>query len=329
MIIKKQKIYFIDNNTMSVQSHSFGLGYSPRNARFPAIDPAEQLDNRPEGTPLSPEQIKANKLQWDADRAFINGQQKISEKTRLLYNQFVTTSVPGPTQDWFLPGAQRSQYDYGSIPIDSKTGYSTEKVISHVTQTDQEWGKNRYRNTNGGNSSSPDVQPSHIPPFNGNGQGIETNIKSKPDHSKRVHFPPQPSYGKEAGQQTGVIETLASIADALPAGSKNAMTPEEFKKNNLQQNQNAPVQPLQTARLEATPAMANTKTAKPEQSVTGKENTVQLENDKTSSQVSAGENAQALGQGEIAGALKAGEDATEYVNREDATTNDNNKVMHA
>jgi len=279
---------------MSVQSHSFGLGYSPRNARFPAIDPAERLDNRPEGTPLSPEQIKANKLQWDADRAFINGQQKISEKTRLLYNQFVTTSVPGPTQDWFLPGAQRSQYDYGSIPIDSKTGYSTE-----VTQTGQEWGKNRYGNTNGGNSSYPDVQPSHIPPFNGNGQGIETNIKSKPDHSNSVNFPPPSSYGNEvARQQPGVIGTLASIADALPAGSKNAMTPEEFKKNNLQQNQNAPVQPLQTARLEATPAMANTQTATPEQSVRGQENTVQLENDKTPSQVSAGDDAKQLPTGQ-------------------------------
>jgi hypothetical protein len=288
------------------------------------IDPAERLDNRPEGTPLSPE-MKANGRKWKADEAFINGQQKISGETRLLYNQFVTTSVPGPTQDWFLPGAQRSKYDYGSIPIDSKTGYSTE-----VTQTGQEWGENRYRNTNGGNSSSPDVQPSHIPPFNGNGQGIETNIKSKPDHSKSVNFPPQSSYGNEvAGQQPGVIGTLASIADALPAGSKNAMTPEEFKKNNLQQNQNAPIQPLQTARLEATPAMANKKNTEQSQVAGVKENTAQLASDKSSSQVGAGENAQVLGQEEIAGALKAGEDATEYVNREDATTNDNNKVMHA
>jgi hypothetical protein len=292
------------------------------------IDPAERLDNRPEGTPLSPKQREANELQWDAYRTFIYGQQQISEKTRLLYNQFVTTSVPGPTQDWFLPGAQRSKYDYGSIPIDSKTGYSTE-----VTQTGQEWGENRYRNTNGGNSSSPDVQPSDIPPFNGNGQGIETNTKSKPDHSESINFPPQSSYGNEvAGQQSGVIGTLASIADALPAGSKSAVTPEEFKKNNLQQNQNAPVQPLQTARLEATPAMANKKNTEQSQVAGVKENTAQLASDKSSSQVGAGENAQALGQGEIAGALKTGKNPTEYeyVDRdEDATTNDNNKVMHA
>jgi hypothetical protein len=79
------------------------------------------------------------------------------------------------------------------------------------------------------------------------------------------------------------------------------MTPEEFKKNNLQQNQNAPIQPLQTATLE--------------QSIRGKENTAQLENDKTPSQVSAGDDAKQLptGQGAQIEAPQADTRNTQFV----------------
>lgn len=158
---------------MNVRSHSFGLDHSSGNVRFNAIDSAEKLDNKE--YPLSPEQKEANEKIWEAGIWFINGQQKINDKTRLLCKQFIKTSVPGPKQDWFLPGAQKREYDYGPIPIYSKTGDSTE-IMSYVTQTDQEWKKNRYRNTNGEESFSPDVSPNHI-------QGIDRraiNANSSP-----------------------------------------------------------------------------------------------------------------------------------------------------
>jgi hypothetical protein len=285
-MIKKLKIFYKISNFSSMSAQF--VPYPPYNPeKIPIGLDAKQNPN--EGLLGRGAADATQDLYARSEQITGHVRQELSNSSRQDFAYMQPNSPLDPTHPLDRYGTYFSQYlqSYGSFNI---------KTTANMDTSPQVISNSRSGNLpNGRISPSPDVPPNPIQGID-NRRAINANSESSHD---RVPFPPQSSYGNEvAGQQSGVIGTLASIADALPAGSKSAVTPEEFKKNNLQQN--PPVQPLQTATLE--------------QSIRGKKNTAQLTSE-TPSQVGAGDDAKQLptGQGAQIEAPQADTSNTQFV----------------